>query len=350
MAMQQAMPTAMSQFSSRKRRLLTFETFAPGPENELPYNAVRRVAESPVTFLNPLVIIGDTGLGKTHLLDAAVHTRLLRDPNLKVRHLSGEQFMFEFTTALRDREGLAFKELNYNADLFVIDAAEFLACKEKTLEEFMYVVEYFVSRDIQMIISMTQSPGTIVGIPDRLRSMLLHGLVTEIRPPGVELRRKIISAQFHDIENFLLPEVLDYLADKLYDPRILIGAIQRLRSISELGHYIDVDKAEFYLAAEIRASRKIVTIDKIIEAIRERYGVTTDAIKGPRRQREIVRPRQLVMYLACELTKMSYPQIGKKLGRRDHTTVMHGRNKIEELLKTDWELQRTVEEVKRAFL
>jgi len=334
----------------------TFDSFVVGKPNELAHAAARRVAENaPVTF-NPLFLYGGVGLGKTHLMHAIAHELDARHPDLCVVYLSAEQFMHQFVRALRERKMMDFKDLFRSVDILMVDDVQFIAGKDSTQEEFFHTFNSLVDQQKQMVISADRAPGEIGDLEERIRSRLQSGLVVDLHPADYELRLGILQRKV-DLYRARYPEaviadgVLEFLAQRIStDVRALEGALIRLFAFAALvNREITPDLARDCLADMLRASDRKITIEEIQRRVSEHYNVRLSDMIGPRRQRAIARPRQIAMYLAKHLTSRSLPEIGRHFGRRDHTTVIHGVRRIEELRATDNRVAEDIELLRRAL-
>ena len=332
----------------------TFDTFVVGKPNELAHAAARRVAEGgPVTF-NPLFLYGGVGLGKTHLMHAIAHELQSRQPHLRVLYLSAEQFMYRFVQALRERQIMDFKEIFRSVDVLMVDDVQFIAGKDSTQEEFFHTFNALVDQNKQIVISADRAPGEIKDLEERIKSRLQCGLVVDLHPTDYELRLGILQqkvelyrAQYRGL--VLADGVLEFLAHRITtNVRVLEGALTRLFAFASLvGREITLELAQDCLADILRASDRKLTIEEIQRKVAEHYNIRLSDMIGPKRVRTIARPRQIAMYLAKQLTPRSLPEIGRRFGGRDHTTIMHGVRKIEELMATDSQLNDDLQMLRR---
>jgi chromosomal replication initiator protein len=332
----------------------TFDSFVVGKPNELAHAAARRVAEGgPVTF-NPLFLYGGVGLGKTHLMHAIAHEVQARQPDLRVLYLSAEQFMYRFVQALRERQVMDFKEIFRSVDVLMVDDVQFIAGKDSTQEEFFHTFNALVDQNKQIIISADRAPGEIKDLEDRIKSRLQCGLVVDLHPTDYELRLGILQqkvdfyrAQYRGL--VLADGVLEFLAHRITtNVRVLEGALTRLFAFASLvGREINLDLAQDCLADILRSSDRKLTIEEIQRKVAEHYNIRLSDLIGPKRLRNIARPRQVAMYLSKQLTLRSLPEIGRRFGGRDHTTIMHGVRKIEELMTTDSQLSDDLQLLRR---
>lgn len=332
----------------------TFDSFVVGKPNELAHAAARRVAEGgPVTF-NPLFLYGGVGLGKTHLMHAIAHELQARHPELRVLYLSAEQFMYRFVQALRDRQVMDFKELFRSVDVLMVDDVQFIAGKDSTQEEFFHTFNALVDANKQIVISADRAPGEIKDLEERIKSRLQCGLVVDLHPTDYELRLGILQQKVDHYRGqyrglVLADGVLEFLAHRITtNVRVLEGALTRLFAFASLvGREITLDLAQDCLADILRSSDRKLSIEEIQRKVAEHYNVRLSDLIGPKRLRTIARPRQVAMYLSKQLTPRSLPEIGRRFGGRDHTTIMHGVRKIEELMTTDSQLSDDLQLLRR---
>ncbi|RME16196.1 MAG: chromosomal replication initiator protein DnaA [Alphaproteobacteria bacterium] len=333
---------------------LTFDRFVVGKPNQLAHAAARRVAEGgPVTF-NPLFLYGGVGLGKTHLMHAIAWEMKARDPSARVLYLSAEQFMYRFVQALRDKQMMDFKHLFRSVDVLMVDDVQFIAGKDSTQEEFFHTFNALVDQNKQIVISADRAPGEIKDLEDRIKSRLQSGLVVDLHPTDYELRLGILQTkaeayreQYPDL--VIADGVLEFLAHRITtNVRVLEGALMRLFAFASLvGQEITLEKAQDALSDILRASDRKVSVEEIQRKVAEHYNIRISDMVGPKRQRSIARPRQVAMYLSKTMTTRSLPDIGRRFGGRDHTTVMHGVRRIEELQAKDPQLADDLEMLRR---
>ena len=334
----------------------SFENFVVGKPNELAHAAARRVAEGgPVTF-NPLFLYGGVGLGKTHLMHAIANELGARHPRLRVLYLSAEQFMYRFIQALREKQIMDFKELFRSVDVLMVDDVQFIAGKESTQEEFFHTFNALVDQGKQIVISADRAPGEIKDMEERIRSRLQCGLVVDLHPTDYELRLGVLqqkseSYRVQDDSIDIADGVLEFLAHRITsNVRVLEGALTRLFAFASLvGRRIDHELAQDCLADILRASDRRVTVEEIQRKVAEHYNIRLADMIGPKRVRTVARPRQIAMYLAKELTTRSLPEIGRRFGGRDHTTIIHGVRKVEELRGSDPQLAEDIDLLRRAL-
>ena len=332
----------------------TFDNFVVGKPNELAHAAARRVAEGgPVTF-NPLFLYGGVGLGKTHLMHAIAWEVRQRNPEARVLYLSAEQFMYRFVSALRFKEMHGFKEMFRSVDMLMVDDVQFISGKDSTQEEFFHTFNALIEQQKQIVISADRAPGEIDGLEERIRSRLQWGLVVDLHPTDYELRLGILQAkaELRLEENpgvVIEPGVMEFLAHRISsNVRVLEGALNRLFAYATLiAQPIDLDMTQECLADILRLSERKVTIDEIIRKVADHYNLRMSDLLSARRARQVARPRQVAMFLAKTLTSRSLPDIGRRFGGRDHTTVIHAVRKIEELRATDAQIAEDVELLRR---
>lgn len=328
----------------------TFDNFIVGKPNELAHAAARKVAESDtVASFNPLFLYGGVGLGKTHLMHAIAWHIKQTHPNRKVIYLSAEKFMYEFIRSLRFKDTVAFKEQFRSVDVLMIDDVQFISGKDSTQEEFFHTFNALVDQKRQIIISADKSPSDLEGMEDRLKSRLGWGLVADIHPTTYELRLGILQAKAEQMESTVSPKVLEFLAHKiLSNVRELEGALTRVIAHSTLvGREITLESTQEVLRDLLRANDKRVTIDEIQKKVAEYFSVRVSDMHSPRRARMVARPRQIAMYLSKQLTPRSLPEIGRKFGGRDHTTVLHAVKKVEELMGIEESMCEDIELLRR---
>ncbi|MGO8915435.1 MAG: chromosomal replication initiator protein DnaA [Stellaceae bacterium] len=332
----------------------TFENFVVGKPNELAHAAARRVAESSVgpsrsVPFNPLFLYGGVGLGKTHLMHAIAWHIRTHDPSRKLIYLSAEKFMYQFIRALRFKDTMAFKEQFRSVDVLMIDDVQFISGKDSTQEEFFHTFNALVDQNRQVIISADKSPSDLEGMEERMRSRLGWGLVADIHPTTYELRLGILQAKAEQQRMQIPIKVLEFLAHKITsNVRELEGALNRIVAHAQLvGRAIAIESAQEVLHDLLRANDRRVTIDEIQKRVAEHYNIRLADMHSARRARAVARPRQVAMYLCKQLTPRSLPEIGRKFGGRDHTTVMHAVRKIEELRANDRTLAEDIELLRR---
>ncbi len=327
----------------------TFENFVVGKPNELAYAAARRIAEAEKVPFNPLFLYGGVGLGKTHLMHAIAWQIRKATPERRIIYLSAEKFMFQFVRALRTKDTVAFKELFRSVDVLMIDDVQFIGGREATQEEFFHTFNALVDQNRQVVISADKSPSDLEGVEERMRSRLGWGLVADIHPTTYELRLGILQAKAEQFDQDIPAKVLEFLAHKIVSNiRELEGALNRIMAHATLvGRAISLETTQEVLHDLLRANDRRVTIEEIQKRVAEHFNIRLADMHSARRARAIARPRQVAMYLSKQLTTRSLPEIGRKFGGRDHTTVMHAVKKVEELKATDASFGEDVELLRR---
>ena len=334
----------------------TFDAFVVGKPNELAHAAARRVAEGGDVSFNPLFLYGGVGLGKTHLMHAIAWELSNRRPDINVLYLSAEQFMYRFVQALRERKMMDFKQLFRSVDILMVDDVQFIAGKGSTQEEFFHTFNALVDQNKQIIISGDRAPGEIKDLEDRIKSRLQSGLVVDLHPTDYELRLGILQSKV-ERQKQQYPElsidnnVLEFLALRIStNVRVLEGALTRLFAFASLiGRHITLEVAQDCLADVLRASERKITVEEIQRKVSEHYNIRLSDMIGPKRLRTYARPRQIAMFLSKQLTSRSLPEIGRRFGGRDHTTVMHGVRRIDELRTQDGQIAEDLEMLRRAL-
>jgi chromosomal replication initiator protein len=298
---------------------------------------------------NPLYLYGGVGLGKTHLMHAIAHAIRDRDPSRRVIYLSAEKFMYKFIRALRYQNTVAFKEQFRSVDVLMIDDVQFIAGKDATQEEFFHTFNALVDQNRQIVISADKSPSDLDGLEERMRSRLGWGLVADIHATTYELRLGILQSKAEQAKAGVPQKVLEFLAHKITsNVRELEGALNRVIAHSTLvGRDVTLETVQEVLQDLLRANDRRITIEEIQIRVAQHFNIKVAEMQSPRRARAVARPRQVAMYLAKQLTSRSLPEIGRKFGNRDHTTVMHAVRKIEELRATDSSMNEDVELLRR---
>ena len=340
---------ALEDLGARLDPRFTFETFVVGKPNEFAVAAAERIASSTKPPFNPLFLYGGVGLGKTHLMHAIAHRVKHLDVNRRVVYLSAEKFMYQFVRALRSKDTMTFKELFRSVDLLMVDDVQFISGKDSTQEEFFHTFNTLVDRGRQIVISADRSPSDLSGLEERIRSRLGWGLVADIHPTTYELRLGILQAKAEQLRVEIPPRVVEFLASRITsNVRELEGAMNRIvHQASITQKTISIDVAQEVLKDLLRANDRRVTIEEIQKAVVEHYSIRMADMTSARRSRAVARPRQMAMYLAKQLTPRSLPEIGKKFGGRDHTTVMHAVRQIEKLTAEDTVLADDLEVLRR---
>ncbi|EGI55652.1 chromosomal replication initiator protein DnaA [Sphingomonas sp. S17] len=324
---------------------LTFDRFVVDSSNRVAFNAALSLAEPGLPRFSPLFLHGGTGQGKTHLMHAIAHAFLESHPEAVVLCMSAERFMFDFVAAMRARDTHSFKTRLRSADLLLIDDLQFIAGKDSTQEEFFHTVNELVSAGKRLVISADRSPQSLDGMEPRIIGRLGAGLVADIKAPDLTLRRTILNRKVSDLPDIVVPnDVLDLLASRIRgNIRELEGALNRVVAYAQLtGEKIDLEFAVATLGEVLRGAQRRITIDEIQKLVSRHFELKPLDLVSARRARAIARPRQIAMYLAKRLTTRSLPEIGRKFGGRDHSTVIYAVRKIEELRDTDRDIDNAV--------
>ncbi len=326
-----------------------FDNFVVGKPNEFAYAAARRVAEAEAVPFNPLFLYGGVGLGKTHLMHAIAWHIRHSTPARNVIYLSAEKFMYRFVRALREQNTVDFKSQFRSVDVLMIDDVQFISGKDSTQEEFFHTFNALVDQGRQIVISADKSPSDLAGMEERLISRLNCGLVADIHATTYELRLGILQSKAEHMGTELPPKVLEFLAHKITsNVRELEGGLNRVVAHAQLiGRDITLESTQEVLHDLLRANDRRVTIEEIQKRVAQHFNIRISDMHSARRARSVARPRQVAMYLAKQLTSRSLPEIGRKFGGRDHTTVMHAVKKVDELRDRDSGFAEDVELLRR---
>uniref|UniRef100_UPI003B9C265E chromosomal replication initiator protein DnaA n=1 Tax=Novosphingobium sp. TaxID=1874826 RepID=UPI003B9C265E len=324
---------------------LTFAEFVSGSANVLAVNAAQRMAAIETPQFSPLYLKGSTGQGKTHLLHAIGHAFAANKPGARIFYCSAERFMIEFVQAMRSNEMIEFKARLRGFDMLLVDDIQFIIGKASTQEEFLHTIDALMSAGKRLIVAADRAPQALDGVEQRLLSRLSMGLVADIQPADIELRRKILEHRLVRFGSTQVPaDVIEFLARTINrNVRELVGGLNKLIAYAQLtGQPVSLQLAEEQLTDILSANRRRITIDEIQRTVCQFYRVDRTEMASKRRARAVVRPRQVAMYLAKVLTPRSYPEIGRKFGGRDHSTVIHAVRLIEELRTRDADMDGDV--------
>lgn len=326
----------------------TFNTFVVGSFNELAHAAAQSVVKNQGTVYNPLFIYGGVGLGKTHLIQSIGNKVLEVNPNLKVRYVPSERFMVEIVDAIKNQEMNTFKDRYRNIDLLIMDDIQFLGKTEKMQEEFFHTFNNLYERNKQIIISSDRPPQSIPTLEERLRSRFEGGMMADIGQPDYETRLTILKAKLENKNTALSEEILRFIAENIKtNIRELEGGLNRVLVASRLSRApLDLEQVKKSITNRLAASKKFISAKKILKAVAEFYDIDERDFIAPSRKKDLVKPRQIAMYIMREELKSSYPSIGDKFGGRDHTTVIHSCGKITEELKINPELEEELRAIK----
>ncbi len=331
----------------------TFDTFVVGSSNNLAHAASLAVAESPGEIYNPLYIYGGAGLGKTHLMHSIAHFILRNNPLAKIRYVTSETFINEFVDSIRNKNNMSpadFRNRYRELDVLLIDDIQFIIGKEGTQEEFFHTFNTLYENKKQIVIASDKPPKDIDNLEDRLRSRFEVGLIVDIQMPDFETRMAILRKKEELMHVNIDNEIIKYIATNIKSNiRELEGALTKIVAMSRLkGQSIDLPLAESLLKDHITPDGpKEITPELIISTVAEHFGITNLEIASQKKSKEIVFPRQLAMYLCRNMTDVPLKTIGEYLGGRDHTTIMHGIEKISTELRTNEQLKSTIETLKK---
>lgn len=334
--------------SSELNSKYTFDTFVIGKGNQMAHAAALVVSEEPGTIYNPLFFYGGVGLGKTHLMHAIGHQYLSINPDKNVKYVSSETFANDFIMSIQNRTQEEFRQKYRTVDLLLVDDIQFFADKEGTQEEFFHTFNALYDERKQIVLTSDRLPNEIPKLQERLVSRFAWGLSVDITPPDLETRIAILRKKA-DAERLEIPnDTLSYIAGQIdSNIRELEGALVRVQAFATMqNREITTSLAADALKSMIKGLDKEVTIGKIQQDVARYYHITVEDLKGRRRVKAIVTPRQIAMYLARELTDASFPKIGSEFGGKDHTTVLHAHEKITKALEEDAKMKREIDEIK----
>lgn len=323
----------------------TFDTFVVGKNNELAHATALAVAEEPGTYGNPLFIYGGVGLGKTHLMHSIAHYVLSKDPTKKVLYVTSEAFTNELISSIKNQRNEEFKQKYREVDMLLIDDIQFIVGKESTQEEFFHTFNVLYENKKQIIISSDKAPKDIQGLEERLISRFKVGLTVDVQPPNYETRMAILNKRAELDHIQIDQECMHYIADNIKSNiRELEGALKQIHNFSRLRNEpitLDLVKEALQNIIDPQVS-KPVTVETVIQVVADYYHITPQDITGSKRSKNIAYPRQIVMYLSRQLTENSLQDIGSILGK-DHSTIIHGINKVTEDMQTDASLKNTID-------
>ena len=329
---------------------LTFASFVTGAANVLASNAAQRMAAVETPQFAPLYLKAATGQGKTHLLHAIGHAYLAAHPRARIFYCSAERFMVEFVQALRQNQTIEFKARLRGFDLLLVDDIQFIIGKASAQEELLYTIDALLAEGKRLVFAADRAPQALDGVEQRLLSRLSMGLVADIQPADIELRRAILEHRLARFSPTHVPaDVVEFLARTINrNVRELVGGLNKLIAYAQLtGQAVSLQLAEEQLTDILSANRRRITIDEIQRTVCQFYRVDRTEMASKRRARAVVRPRQVAMYLAKVLTPRSYPEIGRKFGGRDHSTVIHAVRLIEDLRTRDADMDGDVRSLLR---
>lgn len=324
---------------------MTFENFVEGQTNGLALSAAKRVAAADKPLFNPLYLQAATGQGKTHLMHAIGHAYAKVNPDAHILYMSAEKFMMEFVSAMRRKEVMDFKARLRVADILLIDDIQFIVGKASTQEEFLHTIDAVMGAGKRLVVAADRAPQALDGVDQRILSRLSMGLVADIQPADLELRRTILEQRLARMNGADVGEdVVEFLARTISrNVRELEGGLNKLLAYAQLtGRPVTKQLAEDQLKDILSACRRRITIDEIQRAVCEYFRIDRSEMSSKRRARAVVRPRQVAMYIAKVMTPRSYPEIGRKFGGRDHSTVIHAVRLVEDLRQSDSEMDNDV--------
>jgi chromosomal replication initiator protein len=326
----------------------TFGSFVVGPFNELAHAAAQAVVRKPGIAYNPLLVYGPTGLGKTHLIQAIGNHFRVGAPERKVFYTTSEKFSMDYVSSLQSNKVQSFKEKYRQYDLLIMDDVQFLAGRDKIKEEFFHLFNYLHDSNKQLVFSSDQHPNVIQNLEDRLKSRFNAGMIVSVTPPDHESRLAIIRTKASAHNFHLADEVLEYLASTIEgNVRELEGALNTLMIQFEMrGQPLTLSDTKTLLRGAAGAQKKAVSVQEVVKTIANFYGVEEGSIYEKTRRKEVVRPRQVIMFLLREDFRISFPTIGEKLGGRDHTTVIHSCDKIKNDLRGDSVLNNELHQIR----
>ena len=329
---------------------LTFTSFVTGTSNVLAFNAAQRMAAVEAPQFSPLYLKAATGQGKTHLMHAIGHAFMAAHPRARIFYCSAERFMVEFVQALRQNQMIEFKSRLRGFDLLLVDDIQFIIGKASAQEELLYTIDALLAEGKRLVFAADRSPQALDGVEQRLLSRLSMGLVADIQPADIDLRRAVLNHRLARFASVQVPaDVIEFLARTINrNVRELVGGLNKLIAYAQLtGQPVSLALAEDQLTDILSANRKRITIDEIQRTVCQFYRVDRTEMASKRRARAVVRPRQVAMYLAKVLTPRSYPEIGRKFGGRDHSTVIHAVRLIEDLRTRDADIDGDVRSLLR---
>ena len=341
-------PEAKRPSSAFDSEEFTFETFVVGPSNKLAYAAARSVAEKPASNYNPLFIYGDSGLGKTHLLYAIAHVIRRNNRKSKIAYVKGDDFTNELIQSIRENKNQEFREKYRQADLLLVDDIQFIAGKRQTQEEFFHTFNNLYEASKQIVLTSDRPPSEMTQLEDRLKTRFEWGLLVDVTPPDFETRLAIVKNKAAMLGIELPESVADFVAQNVTaNVRQLEGTINKILAYRDLlGDKADEEAVSRAIKDMLKKSNEYVpTPETIIDYICKFYNIDEQIIRGQQRQRDAVNGRQIAMYLIRRMTNLSLMDIGKEFGGRDHTTVLHSIDKVEQQMKKDPAFAETVKEI-----
>lgn len=338
-------------FPSPLKADYTFENFVVGNNNSFAYAVAQEVADGPGKRHNPFFIYGGVGLGKTHLAQAVGHEVLKKNPEAKINYVSCETFTNDFISAIASKKTAQFKKNYRDVDVLIVDDIQFLSSKEGSQEEFFHTFNALQQKSRQIILTADKIPQAIPALEGRLASRFGGGMVVDIQPPNFETRMAILREKCKE-KGYLLPdEVIEYIAKNISSNiRELEGALNRLATACQFqGTNPSLQVAAEVLRDYVKNTNRAVDSAEVISAVCKHYGVSKEEILSKNRKKELIIPRQVTIYLIREMTHKSLPEIGKIMGGKDHTTIMHSHKKVEDLLKVDLLIKNDIENIRASL-
>lgn len=327
----------------------TFDNFVKGVSNNLAVASLQRVLSDNMVSFNPLFIHSQSGFGKTHLLHAFVNEMERLNPKKSIIYVSADKFMYSFVKALKENDTYRFKQSFKSADILIIDDLHFIVGKESTAKEMFHIIEDYITNGKQVIIASNNSPFMMEGLNDNLKSRISSGLVVDIKPADFALRSEIVKVKARALDLELADGIGDFIASKITTSiREIEGALNRISAHTILMNEVPtLSNIRKILADILAVNSKPLSIDDIKKVVAEKWGVSVSDIDSERKQKEIVIPRQVAMYIAKSLTSKSLPEIGKTFGGRDHATVIYAVKKVKELMSANPKMELLINEVER---
>ena len=325
----------------------TFNTYVVGPQNRMAYAAARAVAEKPAEHYNPLFIYGDSGLGKTHLLYAIAHQVRQRQPEARIVYIKGDDFTNELIASIREGKNAEFREKYRQSTLLLVDDIQFIAGKKQTQEEFFHTFNTLYESGRQIVLTSDRPPREMTQLEDRLQTRFEWGLMVDVAPPDFETRLAIIKNKAALLGVQLPDDISNFIAENLTaNVRQIEGVLNKILAYSDLMGVMDEEAIMKALEDVVKNSNEYIpTPESIIEYISKYFGIEPDVLQGQSRSRDITNARQIAMYLIRRMTNLSLKDIGKALGNRDHSTVMHSLEKVEAQMRSDPAFAETVKEI-----
>ena len=326
----------------------TFENFVVGPSNKLAFAAAKAVAAQPAEHYNPLFIYGDSGLGKTHLIYSIAHEIREKRPYAKIVYIKGDDFINEFIETVRSGRGQDFRTKYREADLLLVDDIQFVAGKEETQNEFFHTFNTLYESHRQIVLTSDRPPQEMSKLDDRLRTRFEWGLLVDVQPPDLETRIAIIQNKAAQLGLILDPSIVNYIAENVTaNVRQLEGTVKKVKAYKDLLEKdVDTENVNRAIQDMLRKENEYIpSVDTIISEICKVYRIDEKVIRGQQRDRDAVRSRQVAMYLIRRMSNYSYKDIGKEFGDRDHTTVMHSMEQVEQRMKKDPAFAETVKAI-----